>query len=162
MILSYIYTVRKLILFSIFITGIAILTIFNNSKTKLDYDKSSGKIEYFEKEFQDFPVRDIMNYRYLKIDNYPYTFEIYEPNSEKSEKVINDLKVGDVIDIYYYEISDTRSTGINRFTQFIDKDGKPYFIRNGFQKQLGFVVMGLGVLINLMAFIFWKTGKIKW
>lgn len=140
----------------------AIFVIVNNSKDKFDYNKATGTIEYFDKEFQNLPTLHKGDFRYLKISSYQYLFEIYEPNSEPTEKKIDDLKVGDKIEAYFYETSNTRSIGLNRFMQFIDKDGQAYFIRNGFQKQLGYVLIGICLLINLMAFVFWKKGKLKW
>jgi len=157
-----IISVRGVIFTSIIILGLGVFVIVNNSKQKLDYDKSTGTIEYFDKEFLNLPTRHKGDFRYLKVDTYPYLFEIYEPNSEQTENKIDDLQVGDKIDIYYYETSDTKNIGLNRFTQFIEKEGQPYFIRNEFQKQLGFVIIGLCILMNIMAFIFWKKGKLNW
>ncbi|MHA4894646.1 hypothetical protein ACXZ1K_07845 [Pedobacter sp. PWIIR3] len=153
---------RGIFFVSILILGMGIFVVVNNSKEKKEYDKSTGTIEYFSKEFQDLPVRDKGDYRYLKIDAYPYVFEIYEPNSEPTQKSIDDLKVGDMIDIYYYETDNTREEGLNRYAQFIDQKGQSYFARGGFQKQLGFVVIGLAILLNVMSFAFYKKGKIKW
>jgi len=155
-------SVRGIIFASIIVLGLGIFVIVNNSKDKTEYDKSTGTIEYLDKEFQNLPTRHKGDFWYLKVGSYPYLFEIYEPNSEPTERKIDDLKIGDKIDIYYYETSDTRNIGLNRFTQFIDKDKKPYFIRNGFQEQLGFVIIGLCVLLNIMAFGFWKKGKLNW
>ena len=155
-------SVRGVISASAIVLGLGIFVIVNNSKDKAEYDKSTGTIEYFDKEFQNFPTRHKGDFRYLKVDTYPYLFEIYEPNSEPTEKKIDDLKVGDKIDIYYYETSDARSIGLNRFIQFIDKEGQPYFVRNEFQKQLGFVILGLCLLMNMMAFVLWKKGKLDW
>ena len=146
-------SVRGVISASAIVLGLGIFVIVNNSKGKAEYDKSTGTIKYFDKEFQNLPTRHRGDFRYLKIDTYPYLFEIYEPNSESTEKKIDDLKVGDKIDIYYYETSDTRSIGLNRFIQFIDKEEQPYFVRNEFQKQLGFVILGLCLLMNIMAFV---------
>lgn len=162
MIIPIIISVRGVIFASIIVLGLGIFMTVNNSKDKTEYDKSKGTIEYYDKEFHNLPTRHKGDFRYLKIDSYPYLFEIYEPNSEPTEKTIDDLTVGDEIDIYYYETSDTRNIGLNRFTQFIDKNGKPYFIRSGFQKQLGYVIIGLSILLNIMAFVFWKKGKLKW
>lgn len=136
--------------------------IVNNTKDKTEYNKSTGTIEYYNIEFQNLPTRHKGDFRYLKIDTCPYLFEIYEPNSEPTVNTIDDLVVGDEIEIYYYETSDTRNIGLNRFAQFIDKYGQPYFVRSGFQKQLGFVVIGLSIFLNFMAFVFWKKGKLKW
>ena len=158
-----IYTsVRGVILASIIVLGLGIFVIIYNSKEKNEYDKSTGTIEYFDKEFQNLPNRNKGDFRYLKIDSYPYLFEIYEPNSEPTEKKIDDLIVGDKIDIYYYETSNTINEGLNRFTQFIDKEEQPHFIRSGFQKQLGYIIIALSVLINLLAFVLWKKRKLNW
>ncbi len=162
MFIPIIISVRGVIFASIIVLSLGIFVTISNSKEKLEYEKASGTIEYYDKEFQNLPTRNKGDFRYLKIDSYPYLFEIYEPNSEPIEKSIDDLMIGDKVDIYYYENSDTRDVGINRFAQFIDKEGEPFFVRNGFQKQLGYVVIGLSVLLNIMAFVLWKKGKLKW
>lgn len=84
------------------------------------------------------------------------------PAVKKTAKSIDDLKVGDLIDVYYYETQNTHDEQMNRFAQFIDHHKKPYFIRNGFQKQMGLVVIVLGISLNLMSYIFWKIGKLDW
>ena len=162
MVIPIIISVRGVILASIIVLGLGIIITVNNSKKKVEYEKSTGIIEYYDIEFQNLPTRHKGDFRYLKIDSYPYLFEIYEPNSEPTEKSIDDLIVGDKIDIYYYETSDTRNIGLNRFAQFIDKMGQPYLVRSGFQRQLGFVIIGLSILLNIMASTFWKKGKLKW
>jgi len=155
-------SVRGVFFASIICLGLGIFVIINNSKEKSEYDRATGIIEYFDKEFQNLPTRHKGDFRYLKVDTYPYLFEIYAPNSEPTEKKVNELKVGDKIDIYYYETANTISEGLNRYTQFIDKDKQPYFIRSGFQVQLGYVLIGLWAIINLMAFVFWKKRKLNW
>lgn len=162
MVIPIIISVRGVIFASVIVLGLGIFAIVNNSKDKIEYDKSSGIIEYFDKKFQNLPTRHKGDFRYLKIDSYPYHFEIYEPNHEPTEKSIDDLKVGDKIDIYYYETSDTRNVGLNRFAQFIDKNDRPYFIRSRFQRQLGFVIIGVSILLIFLAYVFWKRGKLKW
>lgn len=162
MVIPIIISVRGVIFASIIVLGLGIFVTVNNSKDKVEYDKATGIIEYYDKEFQNLPTRHKGDFRYLKIDSYPYIFEIYEPNSEPTEKKIDDLRVGDKIDIYYYETSNTRNIGLNRFTQFIDKNEQPYFVRSGFQKQLGFIIIGLAILLSIMAFVLWKNGKLKW
>lgn len=162
MVIPIITSVRGVIFASLMVLGLAIFVTINNSKEKLEYDKATGIIEYYDKEFQNLPTRHKGDYRYLKINSYPYLFEIYKPNSVPTEKTIDDLTLGQEIDIYYYETSDTRNIGLNRFTQFIDKNHKPHFIRSGFQKQLGYLIIGLSLLLNVMAFVFWKKGKLKW
>ena len=144
------------------VLGLGIFVVQNNSRTRDDYQKSSGTIEYLALEFQHLPVRHKGDYRYLKIDSYPYMFEIYEPNSEPDDRTIDNLETGDEIDIYYYETGHTHESGLNRYTQFIYHHGQSYFVRNGFQEQLGYIVIGLSLLINVMAFAFWKQGRLDW
>ena len=157
-----IISVRGVFFVSVLLIVLSVFVMINNSKDKPEYEKTTGRIDFFAKEFQHFPVQHKGDFRYLKLNTYPYVFEIYEPNSKPTEKKIDDLKVGDEIDVYYYETSNTRNEGINRFTQFIDKDEQPYFIRNGFQKQLAFVCIGLVVFMNVMTWAFWKKGKLNW
>lgn len=153
---------RGVVFASLAVFAIGFWIISNNSKDKEEYLKSHGRIEYLELEYQHLPARHKGDYRYLKVEGYPYIFEIYEPNGEPTIKSIDHLKVGDVIDIYYYETSDTRNSGLNRFTQFIDYLGQPYFIRNDFQKELGFSLMGLCLLIGVIAFFLAKKEKLPW
>ena len=162
MIIPVLISVRGVFFASIILLGFAIFITINNSKEKSQYDKYTGTIEYFDKEFQNLPIRNKGDYRYLKIDTYTYIFEIYEPNSEPTKNKIDDLKVGNTVDIYCYETSNTRNEGINRFIQYIDKQNQPYFIRNGFQKQLGYVLIGLCISINLITLLLWKKGKLIW
>lgn len=162
MTIPIIISVRGIFLTSILIAGLAIFVILNNSKEKSEYNKVVGTIEYYGKEFQNLPVRNKGDFRYLKIDQYPYIFEIYEPNSLPTKNNIDDLKLGDNIDIYYYETSNTIQEQINRFTQFIDKDQQPYFIRSKFQEKLGYIIIALCLLLNIISYFFWKNGKLKW
>lgn len=162
MIIPYHISVRGIFFVSLLVAGLGAFVVINNSKEKQEYEKSTGIIEYYDKEYQHLPTRHKGDFRYLKIENYPFLFEIYEPNSEPTFRTIDDLKVGDKIDIFYYETSDTKDIGLNRFAQFIDYNEEPYFIRNAFKRQLGYVIIGLGVLLNLMSFIFWKMKKIDW
>lgn len=96
------------------------------------------------------------------VDGYPYPFEIYEPNSLTTEMTIDDLRLGDLIDIYYFERRNTREIGLNRFVQFIDRDGHPYFIRSSFQKHLGYLLLGLCSFVVLGAWLFFKYKKLPW
>lgn len=162
MILPFNLNLRVVLSVVIFLIGIAIYVINNNSKEKHQYQKSTGTIDFFDKKFQNFPSRNKNDYRYLKIDSYPFIFEIYKPNSLTTNKTIDDLKIGDIIDIYFYETENTWEEKINRYTQYIDSDNYPYFIRNNFQVQLGFSLIGLSILIIFIAFLLWKKKKLFW
>lgn len=155
-------SVRGVIFATLIISILSIFVIRNNSKEKNEYLKVVGTVEYFDKEFQHLPTRHKGDFRYLIIDNYPYPFEIYKPNSEPTKRNIDDLKIGDKIELFYYEIDNTHEIGINKFTQFIDKNEEPYFIRNSFQKNLGYGIIGICILMTLGAFGLWKFDKLKW
>ncbi len=155
-------SVRGVIVAALIISTMSLFVIRNNSKEKNEYLKVEGKIEYFDKEYQHLPTRHKGDFRYLVVDGYPYPFEIYEPNREPTNKTIDDLKVGDIVEIYYYEIEDTHKVGLNRFAQFIDKDGEPYFIRDSFQVKLGYGLLGMCIFMVLGAIGLWKFDQLKW
>lgn len=133
-----------------------------SSKDKSEYQKSTGVIEYLDKEYENLHNRHLGDFRYLKITTYQFLFEIFEPNSQPTKMTIDDLKVGDSIDIYYYGTADTRIIGLNRFAQFIDHEKQPYFIRSRFQEQLGYVLIGISITLLIMVFVLWKIGRLKW
>ncbi|WP_118194511.1 hypothetical protein [Albibacterium indicum] len=155
-------SVRKILLIALSLAVATIYYMLQISKDKTDFNKTSGVIEYLDIEYNDLPNRDKGKYRYLIIDSYPYLFEIYEPNSEPTLKTIDDLKIGDIIDVYFYENNSTHSRGVNKFVGFIDHNGEPYFIKNNFDMKLGFSVLALIALICLLAFFFWKRGHLQW
>jgi hypothetical protein len=146
---------------SIALMGCGMAIVLMNAKDKLAYTKNTGTIQYLDTKYEQLPFRHRGDYRYLKVDTYPFVFEIYQPNSEPTRMTIDSLQVGDNIDIFYYETADTRNIRLNRFTQFIDKEGQPHFVRNRFKQKLGWAIVGLSVLLNALAFLFWKKGKLK-
>lgn len=76
---------NKLIIAAIITITAGLYIIITSTKEKSDYTKSEGTIEYFALEYDRHPFNNHAKYRYLKIDNYPYVFEIYEPNSVESD-----------------------------------------------------------------------------
>lgn len=136
---------------------LACLLIINSSKDKKDYDKRNGTIVYFDSQYENLPLRNPGKYRYLIIDSYQYPFEIYTGDAGNG---IDSLRVGDRINIYFYENSSTYQDNLNRYTQFIDKNEKSYFARTGFQRHLGYVILGLAGLVIFSACLLLKTGKI--
>jgi hypothetical protein len=130
--------------------------ILLNSKEKIDYQKLSGSIVYLDKQFGEYPNRNLGKYRYLKLNTYPYIFEIY---SDEQSSRIDSLKIGEIVDVYYYEINNTHSEQINRFLQYLEKGDKIFFKRGNSNNIAGFVVMGLSVLLIVGSFVLYKKGK---
>lgn len=157
-----IISVRGILISSIFAGGLAAFLIANSSKEKSDYLLTSGTIEHFGQTYGSLPLRNKGDYRYLKLSSYPYVFEIYKPNSETNQFTLDDLVVGDTVDVFYYEIENTHTEAVNRFAQFVDKESRPYFIRSGFRVQLGLMLIAMILIINIVGYIFWKKGKLEW
>jgi hypothetical protein len=134
-----------------------IYMIMLSSKEKTDYQKLSGKVIYLDKQYEKYPLRDLGKYRYLKIDTYPYIFEMY---SDEQSNRIDILKVGDNVDAYFYETNNTHSEQINRFLQYIEKDNKVFFQRGNISQIVGIVVIGLSILLIIVCFVLYKKGKI--
>jgi hypothetical protein len=131
--------------------------IFLNTKEKKDYQKLSGKIIYLDKQFEEYPNRDFGKYRYLKIDTYPYIFEIY---SDEQSSRIDSLKIGNQINVFYYETNNTHSEQINRFLQYLEKDNTILFKRGDSNKIAAFVVLVLSIVLIIGSYFFYKKGKI--
>ncbi len=162
MMILVIYSVRGIFFVSIFVAAMGLYIIYNNSRPKSDYDVVKGQIEYLDITFQDLPNRDVGNFRYLVLSTYPYIFEVKTANAESTEFTVDDLSVGDTIEVYYYENSSTHASGLNKFVQFIDAEGQAYFVRGTFQVQLGYFVLVMAFALNVMSLILWKIRKLPW
>lgn len=143
---------RGLIATSLGISILMIVYMRMNSKTKHEYSQSTGEVIYLNQELGNLPLRDPGKYRYLQINGYDYPFEIFVGNESGDFKPafeqIDQLKTGDKISVYYYETDNTYQEGINRFIQFIDKDGVSYFERGDSSKTFAFIVIGLCLLLT--------------
>lgn len=133
-------------------------------KEKSDFHRISGRITYLGKVYEELPNRDKGKYRYLLIDTYPKMFELfigkdYGDFKPKYER-IDSLKLGDDILVYYDVNSKETDIRLNRLVQFIDKEDKPYFIRGSKDRNFGFFLIGIGILLGGIIFYLNKTGKI--
>ncbi len=144
---------------------LSILILFRGNKTKLDFKHVKDNLIYIEKSFEELPNRHQGKYRYLKLESYPKTFELFvgkdfgdfKPDFEQ----IDNLKVGNEIDIYFDETSTETDFRINRLVQFIDKNGEPIFIRSSKDKSLGFFLFGFGFVFGAVLFYLKKIGRIE-
>lgn len=133
-------------------------------KEKSDFHRISGRITYLGKVYEELPNRDKGKYRYLLIDTYPKMFELfigkdYGDFKPKYER-IDSLKPGDDILVYYDVNSKETDIRLNSLVQFIDKEDKPYFIRGSKDRNFGFFLIGIGILLGGIIFYLNKTGKI--
>ncbi len=147
---------RIIFAISAILIAFMVYVIFLNSKEKTDYQKLSGNITYLDKQFVEYPNRDLGKYRYLKLNTYPYIFEIY---SDEQSNRIDSLKIGENVDIYYYETNNTHLSQINRFLQYLEKDNKVFFKRENSNNIAGATVIGLSILLIIVSFILYKKDK---
>lgn len=140
------------------------LILIRGTKEKTEFPHISGKIIYKGKVYEELPKSDKGKYRYLNIDTYPKMFEIFvgkdrgdfKPDYEQ----IDSLRKGDTIEIYF-DIDPTETDiRLNRLIQFIDKDGKPYYIRGSKDKYGGYFIIGLGILLGAVLVYLKKTGRV--
>ncbi len=136
---------------------------FRGYKEKKDFLKKNCTISYIGQK--DASGRESNGkYRYLEVDNYTGIFKIFigqDPGDfSPTYENIDQLKAGDTITIYYDETSLQKSE-YNNLLQYIDKGGNPFFIKGSSDKYLGYVIIGLGILIGILLTILKKKGKIE-
>lgn len=106
---------------------------FRGTKGKSEFHRADGRIIYIAQTYNRYPVRNAGKYRYIAIDNYPAIFEVFIGHdagdfSPKLEQM-DALKQGDQVSIYFDEQHDNYDKELNRLLQYLDKDGKPYFVK---------------------------------
>lgn len=118
-----------------------------------------------DKHYRQLPVRDAGKFRYLKLDNYPYVFELFtgKDPGDFSPKLsrIDELKKGDKITIYMYESNDINRDGINRNAMFIDRNGTSYFQKGNSKQLLGIIMIALLFGLIIFCYALWKKGKME-
>ncbi|KAA0992685.1 hypothetical protein [Dyadobacter aurulentus] len=150
-------TFRGIAFIGIFMMIASIAFTRMNSKEKTEYISLKGQIIYLDQTMGTLPTRDKGSYRYLIIDSYQFPFEIY---ADKQARIVDSLAIGDHITVYFYETGNTHSEKLNRYLQFLEKDGIIYFKRTGFQRTMGFIMIGMSLGLVLFGYALWKTNKI--
>lgn len=147
-----------IILFGVFL-------FFRNAKPKEEFEKIHGRISYLSDHIELFPDKDRQKNRFIQVENNEIIFEIFigketgdfSPQFEK----IDSLKVGSLIDIYYDTDAKGDDYNINYLTQFIDKEGKPYFIRGDKDKYGSYFFIAIGIIGILTLTYLKKKGTIN-
>lgn len=138
---------------------------FRGIKEKKDFNKISGIVVYNDNSFEDWPNRDFGKYRYLKIDNFQSMFQIFigkDFGDFKPElELIDSLRIGDQIDIYYDTNEMESDSRINNLIQYIDKDSTPYFIKGNQDKIFGIILFVIGIVVLLTLLILKRQNKIE-
>lgn len=157
-------TFRGLLLVSIALIALGGYISLRSSKDRDGYEQATGQVTYLAPTYGTYPKRHKGKgrYRYLQLDSYPYPFEIYLPNSDSVAKPLDSLSVGEEATVYFYEIGQTRRIQLNKFAQFVDHHGQPYYVRSKFQQQVGMAIVGLSVVLLLIGLFFWRRGQLSW
>lgn len=132
------------------IIGISSYVLLRGMKEKEDFKRVTGVVVYFDKFYDDLPHHGFGKYRYLKIDNFETTFEIFvgkdfgdfKPLLER----VDSLRIGDQIDIYYDSNEKESGANVNRLVQYIDKSSIPYFEKGNQDKMLGLSMFTIGII----------------
>jgi len=142
---------------------LGIFLLFRATKDKSSFEKIRGSIVFFNKE--NGLHTNTTKFRYLKLDSYPKTFELFigkgwgdfKPKFEK----VDELKIGDTVTIYYDENFKTKSDPVNRLAYFIDRGQEPIFIKGGWEKYLAYFIFGSVILILLVLIVAKRKSKIS-
>jgi len=149
---------------AIIVFGIVMLT--QGQTQKHSFNSITAQIISIGRTFPGASNQHEEKNRYVQVGKYPKVFELFIGHdlgdfSPALEKV-DALKAGDIVTVYYDEEHTNAADDekANRLVQFIDKDGKPYFIRGNQDKYGGYAAIGAGVFIGLTLLILKKKGII--
>ncbi|MEM6802739.1 MAG: hypothetical protein AAF696_15125 [Bacteroidota bacterium] len=142
----------------------AIYLVKRGDKPREDFIQLSGRISYLS---QVSPLRPESEPRekeyFLVLSGHERVFEMFvgQGKWDFSPRVnrLDELAVGDTIDIYYEDNSKTRFSNVNRLLQYLDKDGQLYYLRSKADKYIGYFILAIGGLLLLIYLYLWiKSG----
>ncbi|ALD20621.1 hypothetical protein [Hymenobacter sp. DG25A] len=140
-------------------------TLYRNQKQKVDFLHLTSRLTYISNSLpiQGHLKLDDEPVRYLKIEAYPKYFKLFVgediDGSKPNFQQVDRLKTGDIITIYYDENLLSSDKNVSRLAYFIDKDGKPYFIR-GKQNTMGYYLIGICLSVIAISYLLKKAGRI--
>jgi hypothetical protein len=155
----------KLIIGCIVIIAFGFFLSIRSGKEKSDFNRVTGKIDFFEKTYGNLKKRD---HRFIHVTDYELVFDLFigkqtgdfSPQFEQLDK----LKIGDEITVYYADktpLQKNQNLRLNKTVQFIDKSGKAFFVRGNKDKYGAYFFIGIGIFTMIILLIGKKLGKIK-
>lgn len=146
----------------VMILGIGVYLRANKKRTA--FQKVYGTLTFINSTNKYFPNKDTAKYRYLKLDNFNKTFELFigkesgdfKPKLEQIDRLVP----GDSVTIFYDENYNTEGDSINRLAYFIDKGTEVIFIKGNGEKNLAIFLICISVIIFLILVKLRKLGKI--
>ena len=148
------------------VLGLGMYLLTRSEKAKTEFSKANGPIVYFDSVYSNLPARNHGKYRYIIVEGTERVFQIFvgnDPGDFSPEfSRIDELAVGDTVDLYYDDNSYTSKQEVNSLTRFIDRREEPYFIQGaGTDKKLGYVILGLGATLLIVVIALKFRGKIR-
>lgn len=135
--------------------GIGQIYLAGKSKNKLN--RISGNIKIISDRLDSDSNNHQTKARYIYLENNYRIFEVFigkDWDDFKPEfEMIDSLNIGDKIDIYYEENSKTIDEQVNNLTKYIDKKGKPIFIKGKFDIVSVVIVIFVIILMILVSIL---------
>jgi len=149
---------------ALFLGGIYLLFLAHERRE--DMLQITGPLLTIQRELTDHPNRHIGKPRYLQIGGYNKYFEVFvgkdpgdfSPTLER----IDSLRKGDMVTIYFVEndlsSEASQDESINRLAQYIEQDGRVYFVHGSGMKYIGYFVLTISICLIISLLIFKKKG----
>ncbi|MDA9773403.1 hypothetical protein N9B82_00485 [Saprospiraceae bacterium] len=97
---------------------------------------------------------------YLQLHEYERVFELFTgtDTGDFSPRInkLDQLSIGDEIEIYFEETNKTKREYVNRVLQYLDKDGELIYLRSNADKNIGYFLIGISGIL-LMVGIYMKV-----
>lgn len=160
----HIFTKSLLGVVTILVLGFGILQ--RGQAHKNEFDSLTAPITAIGPSFPGATTQHPDETRYVQAGRYPQVFELFIGHgftdfSPALEKV-DSLKPGDIVTVYFRKEASQAAdaANVNRQAQFIDKDGKPYYIRGRKDRLGGYGLIAAGLLIGLTLVVLRQKGTI--
>jgi hypothetical protein len=153
-------SLRGILAICIALAGMFIYLMWRDTRPRDSYEHVTGKLTYLAKTFSDKPYRDFGKYRYVKLDNFNTTFEVY---ADEQAARMDSLKIGDDVTVWYITYGAIEENPGGMIPKYIYKGQKLYFGNDGdLIVQMGWAVIGILFLTCVLGYRWYKKGKIKW
>lgn len=124
--------------------------LYQQDKPKSEHLYVQRRIAAITKTYRDLPIRDAGKYRYLILQSFDKPLELFVGHDrfEFSPEVdkVDQLKPGDVIDVYYEDVYKEEEQSVRRGVYTIEKNNVPFYKEGNSRKPLANGIMGIIVL----------------
>ena len=158
---------KKSLIACFLIIGLGFYLSTRGTKEKTEFESVTGRIDYFDKTFQEINYRNKGDHRFIHVVDFPVVFDLFvgKATGDFSPKFENldQLKIGDEITVYYAGKTPFQRNADPRFNktvQFIEKDNEAYFIRGDKDKYGGYAAIAFGLIMTVSLVFLKGTGRI--